>query len=461
MGVNAALNTARLGLAASQFAIDVTSANVSNVNTPGYVRQRPEFEATGSIDVLTKNFQVGVDIQQVQRIYDRYLESQIVSNGKDVGYSKTKKDYLQRIEGIFNEVNGGGINDLLGKFWASWQNLSANPQGLGERAVVLAAAEDLSSMFREFSGNLTATTMDVRSDISGMVSNINSDIEKIGELNIQIAGEGINRGDANLLLNERSRLLNSLAEKIGINYIEDASGQIAIYLSGGDSVVQGAGVRKLEIVGDDIRIEGTTQPITSGITSGNLGAMLELRDRVIPGYLDSLNELAAGIVNTVNDQHRKGYTAGGEVAGDFFVPIAVTTPVNSTAARNIAVSAEISGNLEKIAASATVNDDGENAGAIGALSNKVINWGTSTSTINGFYSALTAQVGLDVNNAVNKNDHRIIIKNQLVEQWESSSGVSIDEEMMNLIKYQMGYTAAGRLVTVTNELLDTLINLGK
>jgi flagellar hook-associated protein 1 FlgK len=460
MGVNATLNAARAGLAASQFAIDVTSVNVTNVNTPGYVRQRPEFEATGTMDVAAKSIQVGVDIPQVQRIYDRYLESQIVDKKTDAGYSATRQDYLQRVEGIFNETTGGGINDLLGKFWASWQNLSANPQGSAERTVVVSAAEDLASRFRLSSGDLTAVTMDVRDDITSMISNINSNIEKIGELNGQIMAAGT-RGDANLLINERSQLLNALAENVGINYIEGSHGQISIYLSGGDSLVHGADVRQLEMVGDDIRIKGTTEFITSGISNGKLGAMLELRDRLIPGYLSSLNELAAGIVNTVNDQHNKGYTAAGEVAGDFFAPVAVTVPANSTAARNMAVSAEITGDPGKVAASTTVNDDGDNAGKIGAFSDKLVNWGTSTSTMNGFYGALTAQVGLDVSDAIRKNDHQNIIMNQLSDQRESSSGVSIDEEMMNLIKYQMGYSAAGRLVTVANELMDTLMNLGK
>jgi flagellar hook-associated protein 1 FlgK len=84
MGLSATLNAARLGLSTNQLAIDVTATNVTNVNTPGYVRQRPEFEATGSIDVKAKSIQVGVDIQQVQRIYDRYLESQIICSASRV-----------------------------------------------------------------------------------------------------------------------------------------------------------------------------------------------------------------------------------------------------------------------------------------------------------------------------------------------------------------------------------------
>ena len=587
MGVNATLNAARLGLAASQFAIDVTSSNVTNVNTPGYVRQRPEFEAAGGIDVAAKSFQVGVEIPQVKRIYDRYVELQIVDSKTEVGYSTTAQDYLQRIEGLFNETNGGGVNELLGKFWSSWQNLSMNPQGQAERTVVLAAGEDLASRFREFSNDLSAIMMDARDEISGMITTINSDIEKIADLNGEIMAQGRDNGDANLLLDERSKLLTSLAERIGINYIEDATGNVNIYLTDGNSLVYGGSARQLEMVGDDIRIEGTSELITAGITKGKLGALLEVRDRLVPGYLDSLNTLTAGIIDAVNDQHIKGYTADGEVAGNFFVPIGtVNTASNAVitagtlikdidsyrdwaaddyiilegtkanngdtvsdgtfrisaattvgdllskieslfgdvgdvtasvtgdgkimvvdntagtsslaikisvknsggttdntigfhadknqgtvmltitegsigAARNMAVSADIVADLGKIAASATVDGNGDNALEIGSISDLQIDWGTTTTTANGFYGALSAQVGQDVSNAISSKDHRDIIMNQLEEKWESASGVSVDEEMMNLIKYQMSYNAAGRLVTVANELMDTLINLGK
>lgn len=457
MGINATLNTARLGLTANQMGIDVTAANVTNVNTPGYVRQRAELIATGTVDVSSKNFQVGVDIAQVQRIYDRYLESQVVEKTTDSGYSATKQGYLQRIDGIFNETNGGGINDLLSNFWASWQNLSANPQGMAEGTVVVSAAEDLSSLFREYSDDLNATMTDAGDEASQMIESINSDIEKIGELNAQIIAQRSDKGDTNVLMDERSKLLTSVAEAVGVNYIEDSNGNIALYLAGGDSLVQGASVRKLEMVGNDIRIEGTTEPITSTISTGKLGALIELRDQVLPGYLNSLNALAAGIVDSVNEQHSKGYTMGGAVGGDFFVPVAYA----GTAARQMRVNEEIAANAGMIAAASTVDGDGENAGLIGALSDHEIDWGASSSTMNGFYGTLTAQVGSDVSNAVSRNDHEKIIMTQLEEQRDSFSGVSIDEEMMNLIKYQMGYSAAGRLVTVANELMDALINLGK
>ena len=444
-------------MAVSQFAIDVTASNVTNVNTPGYVRQRPEFEATGVVDVGAKSFQVGVDVPMVKRVFDRYLEFQIAEGQMEQGYGATMQDYLQRVEGLFNETNGGGVSELLGAFWSAWQNLSTNPQGGAERTVVLAAAQDLANRFREFSNDLTSIRMDARDKIRTMVADINSDARKIAELNDAIMAEGGENGNANLLLNERSTLLMSLAEKIGINYIEDSNGGIAIYLASGSSLVAGGNARQLEMVVDDIRIAGTTESLTAGITTGKLGAMLEVRDRVVAGYLDSLNTLAAGIVGAVNDRHAAGYTAGGEVGGNFFVPVGAL----DTAARNMSVSADIVADPNRIAASTTVDGNGDNAREIGAISDLSINWGTSITTANGYYGALSARVGQDVKNAISRKEHRDIIMNQLEEKWESVSGVSVDEEMMNLIKYQMGYNAAGRLVTVADELMETLINLGK
>jgi flagellar hook-associated protein 1 FlgK len=290
-----------------------------------------------------------------------------------------------------------------------------------------------------------------------MIADLNSDLERIGELNGQILAEGTDKGDANILMDERSKLLTSVAETVGINCVEDSNGNVNFYLASGDSLMQGATARRLEMVGNEVRIAGTTEPITASITTGRLGAMIELRDELLPGYLNSLNLLADGIVDAVNEQHSKGYTMEGAIGGNFFAPVADV----GTAARHLAVDAGIAADARTVAASATVNGDGENAGLLGALADTVIDWGASSSTINGFYEALTVQVGLDVREVVSRHDHQSIIMNQLEEQRDSYSGVSIDEEMMNLMKYQMGYNAAGRLVTVADELMDTLIALGK
>lgn len=457
MGVNATLNAARLALAASQFAIDVTASNVTNVNTPGYVRQRPELQATGTVDVGAKSFQIGVDIPQVKRVYDQFLEMQIATKKSDLGYETTVCDYLQRLEGLFNETQGGGINELLGNFWTAWQNLSANPQGRAERTVVLAAAEDLASRFRQFSDDLTEVGMDARTQVRSIVSEINGELARIAELNGEIIAQGAENGDANLLLNERARLLTSLAERIGINYIQDNRGNINIYLTSGASLVQGGTFRQLELVGDEIRLSGSSEFVTDSITRGTLGGVLAVRDRTVPGYMDSLNTLASGIINVINEQHRKGYTSSGQLGGDFFSPVGSL----ATAARNMAVSPAVAADPGRIAAAATVDGDGANAEAIGALSGLLIDWGTTKATVNGYYGTLTAQVGLDVRSAMSRKDHQDIIMNQLTEKWESVSGISIDEEMMNLIKYQMSYNAAGRLVSVASELMETLVNLGK
>jgi flagellar hook-associated protein 1 len=461
VSISSLLNTSRDSLQSYQLALDLTGANIANANTPGYSRQRVVFNSVGRADVGAVNVQIGVRATNVERIYDEYLDNQVVDQSRKIGYGEAKSDVLNRIEGIFAE-NGGGASDQLNKFWNAWSELSTNPNGQVERENLLAAAEDMTATFRRLDSDLTVTAQDAGYNIHNTIEQLNEYLSQVVDLNRQITGVADDRGETNLLRDNRTILLNKISNIIDIQYVEDSNGAINIFLADGRPLITGDGVLKLtgksnqSNIVDDIVFQDnpgvSLKNVLSQGKNGKLAALLEINNVVIPGYRDKLDAIANNLVTEVNAQHRQGYDVHGDAGGEFFDI--------TTGAKNFRINAAIASDTNKIAASSTVNGDGDNARSIDVIKDKLVMNG-GTATISDYYASLIGQIGRDVAGAKNSLDQQTSIMQQLTNRREATSGVSLDEEMMDIIKYQMAYNAAGKMVNTVNELMDTILSLVK
>ena len=555
------LNTARQAILSELTAISTTGSNIANVNTANYSRLTPIFSTVGS-GAGSDREQSGVQIQDIQRIFDKFLEAQTVEQQQSVGYSDTLKSALDRVEAVVNESETGGINDLMSKFWSAWSDLSANPSGTAERDVLVETAKSLASQFQQQGNALLSIQQDMNSTIVYNLDTINTMTSNLSTYNQQIMQIEMNGGSANDLRDKRQALLNDLSNMINIQSYEDSKGAVNVYLANGRALVQQDTSWDLEAVGNssnsnyaDIVVSGTDESLNDEISGGQLGALLDMRDTVLPEYIGRLDALAENFTSKVNAQHKLGFDADQNLGGNFFVPTAE--------ARDVSVSSVIVADPSRIAASSTVNGDGDNATAIGAIKDALMSavagtptvvnsdgglgenpaasitinrasqaykattgsivltrgatasdWtvtneggytgltihsaadgavtldlnGSSTigmtitlrgtwetgdtlsfsmtqddtsTTLSDFYSALSSLVGQNVKDAGTSQARQTAVSSQLQSQREAISGVSVDEEMMNLMKYQAAYNAAGRLTSTVNEMLDVLINLGK
>jgi flagellar hook-associated protein 1 FlgK len=458
MSINGLLNTSYDSLQGFQFAIDLTGANIANVNTPGYSRQRAVFESVGALDVNSVRAQVGVQIAGVERIYDAYLNNQVIDQSQVVGYNQAKSDILDRVEGIFAE-NGGAASDMMNRFWNSWIELATNPQGQVERENILAAAQDLAAKFRGLDSDLTRLAQDTGENITNTVAQVNDYLTQIADLNKTIVGNGAqDNGNSNILKDRRSELLKQLSGLVDMNYIEDSNGADNVFLANGKPLILGSNISSLAVNNQAGAIavvylndqnENLNQTLSQG-GKGKLAALLETANTIVPDYQEKLNAIAAAIVAEVNTRHQAGYDNYGNVGGNFFDP--------ATKAVNFQVGAAVSSDVNKIAASASVNGDGENALALGAIKDQAF-MNAGTATISDNYASLIGRIGRDVSYARTSLDHQSAIMHQLSNRREATSGVSLDEEMMNLMKYQMAYNASGKLVNTADQMMDTLMGL--
>lgn len=461
-GLYGILNIGQSALIAEQTALSTTSQNIANVNTPGYTRQEAVFETTPAVNDLSMPTGTGVQIGEIRRVVDRFIETQITSENATLGRSQIDQSVLGRVEAVFNEAQGAGINQAVSNFFASLQDLANSPQGATERAALLSRAGTMTQQFAAADSQLQQIRKDLNTEIVGKINDVNTLTGQIADLNNQISRTEVNGQKANDLRDERGRLLNELAQKVDISVIEDAQGSSNIMIAGGKPLVEADKAFSLRGVADPANLgfvkvvfdagTGSTTDITAAIGNGELKGLIDLRDNVIPGYIGRLDQLASSIVTEVNAQHRLGFDLTGTAGGDFFAP----TPAVSGAAGSMAV-AVIDPKMIAAAGSASgAPGDNSNALRLAQLQGKSVA-ALGDTTFQNSYGSLVGDIGGKSQFAQSSVSAQGVVMNQLASQRDQVSGVSLDAEVTNLLIFERAYQAAARIISMADQLLQTVI----
>jgi flagellar hook-associated protein 1 FlgK len=444
-------------LFSQQRAINVTGNNIANVNTPGYSRQRVGMETTALAGSASGAVGFGVRTTAVERIYDRFLGVQINHENAGLGRWDARRGMLERVEAVFDETAGYGLNQALSQFWAGWQDLAMNPSGGVERTVLAGAGQSLADAIRSRYADLQRTSRDIDASLAAGVEEINRLTAAIADLNAKIARvESGGTAAANEYRDSRDLALKQLSELIDIQSYEDSAGRAVVSVGSGRVLVEGAnhyrlGVRssaegRTELLRFD---DGGSRDISGEIRAGKVGGWLQVRDTTIAGYMGRLDDLARGLMEEVNLLHRAGSGIDGATGIDFF---------SGSGAADLTVNAEILSNVNLIAAAGEGSPPGDagNALRIAALQTAPVMGGGS---FDDAVSALVSLVGHDVREAKAYASHQADMMTYLENYREGVSGVSLDEEMVNLIKYQAGYNAAAKMISMAQDMLDSLMNM--
>ena len=455
------LNIGRVALSVQQTAINVTGHNIANVNTPGYTRQRVDMISTSVQGYQNFAMGSGVAVDEIERIYDKFIQGQLSTENQELGYWEGMKNYLDRVEIVFNEASGSGISQAMDDFWNAWNDLSNNPSGYVERISLLSASNSLSMTFNENYDSLTQLQDNISMDIAGNIESINLKADQVRALNQQILQAETSGSSANDLKDRRDLFVNDLAKMIDLNVSEDNNGNINIYVGTGQPLVTGTDSWSLATTANpaspnqDLVVwkskDGSTIDITNNISGGKLKGMLDVRDNIISDYIGRMNELAETIIDSVNALHASGDDLNGDPGGLFF-----SAPNANAPSKYMGVAIT---DTDLIAAAASGGGIGDNTSALSMakLQNSMTMGGTAT--FGNFYQSLMSEVGNSVQYASNNLSNHTAMVDQLSNYRESISGVSLDEEMVNLVKFQHAYAAAAKLITVVDEMLDTLLSL--
>ncbi len=459
IGLNSALYIGRDALMTQQLAISITGQNIANVNTPGYSRQRVDLESKVN-NSAQGPVGAGVIDKGIIRFYDQFLNAHIQEEIQQKGVWQTQNQTMQQIEIIFDESSGDGLSQHMSQFWNSWQDLTLNPSGYAERKALTTDSEDLASNFQEKYRYLDRMQKDMDGRITAATDEINSLASQITNLNDKIVQMEMNGSAANDFRDKRDLLINQLAEKINFSASEDFQGRVTLTLGDGKDLVGSPPFGKLTTVVNasgykDIVWDSEPDiPINESILTGNLRGWMNVRDSLVPEYKAQLDLLAYQIIQEVNAIHRAGLGLDGSTGNDYF---------SGDSASAMQVNPDILGDVNKIAAAGAVlpeciRGDNTQALAMAGLQNK-LTMDSNSATFDTYFNTLVSRVGSDVRNASVNLEHHTLTVDQMENYRESMSGVSLDEEMVNLVKYQQGYAAAAKLIDTVRQMMDTVINM--
>jgi flagellar hook-associated protein 1 FlgK len=457
--INSALNLGRDALLTHQLALSVTGQNIANVNTPGYSRQRVNLESTV---ILSSAGPVGTGVKAkgVERIYDQFLNAHINEEIQQKGRWEAQNQSLHQTEIIFDQSSGDGLSQHMSLFWNSWQDLTLIPSGYSERKTLLTSSEDMASNFHEKFAYLDQVQKDMDGTIMTELDEINSLASQISNLNDKIVKMEMSGSAANDFRDQRDMLMHQLSESINFSASEDSAGRVMLTLGDGNSLVGYPPFGKLTTAAnasgykDIVWDSAPSMSINESISSGKLKGWMEVRDSIIPEYKARLDTLARQMIQEVNTIHAAGQGLDGSTGYDFFIGDSAST---------IEVNPDVFGDINKIAAAGAVSPglikgDNTQAIAIAGLQNKLTMDGNSA-TFDRYFNALISRAGSDVRNASLNLDHHTMTVEEMYNYRESVSGVSLDEEMVNLVKFQHGYSASAKLVDTVKQMMDTVINM--
>jgi flagellar hook-associated protein 1 FlgK len=434
------LETTLRGLMAQQGALDVTSHNIANANTIGYSRQQAVFTSSDPLQVTDgarlstlASMGTGVDIQSYSRVRDQFLDAQYRGQNMVLGQQSTTSDSLNQIEAALQEPSSSGLSAQLAKFWSAWSNVAQDATSNAGRQSLVDQANTVVETLHSLDSQLTDAANQASAEYTSLTQpggDIDQSLQQIASLNKAIQ-TAVSSGDhPNDLMDKRDQLLDKLSELGQVSVTDLGDGSIQVNF--GDAatpVVSGATVTWPQTLNN-----AGPPPTTSG---GKLQALNDIfkTGGTVDSLRTDLNGVASALATSVNAIHN----TGGPTGVDFF---------SVGAAGTEAASISVNVNYATVVASS--------ATGTGDIAAQIANLRGGTADAN--YSTFVTRIGSMAQDATRKESTAQALVNSVDSSRQSNSGVSMDEEMTNMVKFQRAYQASARAMSTMDELLDILIN---
>lgn len=461
MGLNfSALEIGRQALRAGQLGLNVTSQNIANVNTPGYTRQLVHLAARPASAPESAGAGGGVAVADVRAVRDQFIEGRLQKENAITGRWTAQRDALQPLDAVLNDSNNqGGISAALTIFFGAFRELEAQPNSPALRSVAVQKGIALTSAFQSADTRLREIRQDANGYLRSAVEDVNQFAERVASLNAKILRAENTEGSVSELVDQRDEVVSRLAELTGARAITDARNQVTLTLEDGRALVIGEKSFRLEA-------EATAPDGLSRLTIA--GEFAEIGDGRLRGwqnaannvseYLSALDELAASVAERVNAQHVSGVDLNGDAGTDFFV----AGDGGAVTAFSLEVADSLKNDSRKVVVAAAGNGNGD--ATIAREIASLLTDNTSTAgTRQGSFVELYAGIVRDAGEAIRTADDALNTQQAILAQIQAQdaaiSGVSLDEEAVNLLQYQRAFEAAARFMRIADEMTQTIISL--
>ena len=451
MGSFDGLSVALSSLYAQRRGLDVTGQNIANANTERYSRQRVALESVGAPGVpalwsQSTNSGSGVHVASIQRLRDAFLESRTQIGHAQLADLKAAHDVMAQIEQLFPEPGDQGLQSHLSDLWNGFHAVANQPSSIPARSQLLQRASIVTDWLNQTAASLTSIGTARTTDLGALVHQANDAAERLANLNQAIL-QGAQAGlPVNELQDQRDQLAMKLAELVGGTTLADPDGTIGVYLSG-SALVRGNRAESMQLasIAGTVQLQWSRDSSAVQVTGGKAHALLEAVNTVLPAGMAELDAVASTLSTKINTLHASGYDLSGAAGGPMLtgstattIAVAITDP-NRIAASQVPPEAGIP------------SLDAGNAIALAGI-------GQLVDSPDSVYQRVIVNLGISSQSMASRVDTQSAIVTNLDAARESDSGVSLDEEMTNLLAFQRAYEAASRVLNAIDSALDTLIN---
>lgn len=460
-GLLALLQQSAMSLQAQQSASSTASHNLSNANTVGFSRQRADLAAVTPAERVAGSFLGrGAMLFAVSQARDRFIEAQIPAALGRESKSGTEAQTLKSVTAL--DVNNG-LAPAISEFYTQLRALAQNPSSMSYRSGAVSAANQLALTFNRTATAIEAARTGIDSGIEGRLGEVNQAAQEVARLNTAIRDARASGAEPNDLLDARLRLGDKLATMMGATPIANKEGDLNLALPDGTALVTAGRASTFSVLPNPAnsglaqiyvqKLDGTSRAPLSGAPGGEVGGLLSARDGALKKASDELDQLAFDFTGVVNTASQAGFALDGSTGRDLFSGVTGVTG----AARAMKLEAAIGADPALFpGGNSAAPGDGTAVQAIIGTGDLTLSSGT---TVSGALARITSDFGATASRVATMNEGDLAITGQLQSMRESASGVSIDEELVNMQKAQRAYEAVTRVIKTADEMLQTLMSL--
>jgi flagellar hook-associated protein 1 FlgK len=470
-GLLGTLNLGARSLQTQQQGVAVAGHNLANANNPAYARQVLEIQTSTPLPTSIGSVGTGADAVAITQVRDTLLDQQVQVEASITGSLQSQQTALQTAQDNLGEQlqstsssrdnttnvgSPGALDSDLTSLFNAFQDLSTDPSSITNRQEVIASAQQLTSQFNQLDQRLTSINDQLNQSVQTDVTSANQLLSDIASLNQQIVGAEAGTGAANDLRDLRQQKVEALSQLITVQSSNDSNGDVNLSV-GGQLLVAADSVQDTlqayDSGGGQLLVRTTTAGAPLTLTGGSIAGTIDARDGALNSLQDGINSLATQLISQVNTVYNPGYDLNGNTGANF---------LTGTNATNIGVNTTLANDPSSLQASGSAGAAGDNQVALAlAQMADTSQADLGNQTFSESYNSTITALGSSLNTVNTQLTDQQSVQTMLQNERSSVSGVSIDEEMTNLITYQRAYQASAELVTTVNQMLSSLVTLGQ
>ncbi|XBH22125.1 flagellar hook-associated protein FlgK [Jonesiaceae bacterium BS-20] len=457
MSTFSGLGNALSALNSQRLALEVSGQNIANANTNGYVRQRANLEAIGSVNAMRNGgghgIGSGVKVTSIDRLGDIFIDARVRTTGASAAFLAARADSYTRLESTINEPSDTGLSSLMGDLWAGFQDVAKSPQTLATKQVVMDRANSVAGALNSSYASLETQWSQHRTEVDAKVTQVNTTATLVAKLNAEIRQREVNGNTANELIDQRNLLITELSALTGATarFMPDGTADIAI---GGNLIVSGTSAQTLKLQGTtnlDAIMDGQApvsvvwdRPgdpqviMTGGEIAGKLSALAPAsQGGILASAADNFNKVATALAEQVNgllELHGEPLFQIGTGQAAKQISVAITDP------------------------SKIVSGDPALGEYDGSIADKIGQLGQALEGPSALWQTSVVSIGVAAKSAIGSYAVAEAARASAENLQLSATSVDVDEETVNMLAFQRGYQAASRVLTTIDEMLDQLIN---